>query len=117
MAKFVHNSSSESATSALDLFAVPPTQSSVTKSKIIDVHPLTSLSDEGPIEFKISGNGEAFIDLSQTELYLKFKVTKSDGSNLDAGSKTAVTNYPIGSLFSQVNIFTLFARCYCKYFG
>ena len=70
MAKLVHDSSSESATSALDLFSVPHTQSSITKSKIVDVHPLTSLSDEGPIEFKISGNGEAFVDPSQTELYL-----------------------------------------------
>ena len=104
MAKLVHDSSSESATSALDLFSVPHTQSSITKSKIVDVHPLTSLSDEGPIEFKISGNGEAFIDPSQTELYLKFKVTKANGTNLDAGSKTTVTNYPIGSFFSQVDV-------------
>ncbi len=104
MAKLVHNSSSESATSALDLFGLPPTQSSVIKSKIVDTHPITSLTDEGPIEFKISGNGDAFIDLSQTELYLKFKVTKSDGSNLDAGSKTTVINYPIASMFSQVDV-------------
>ena len=104
MAKLIHDSSAESATTALDLFDLPPTQSSVVKSKIIDIHPLTSLSDEGPIEFKISGNGEAFLDPSQTQLYLKLKVTKADGSNLDAASKTATTNYPIGSLFSQVNV-------------
>ena len=104
MAKLVHDSSAESATSALDLFDLPPTQSSVVKSKIVDIHPLTSLSDEGPIEFKISGNGEAFLDPSQTQLYLKLKVLKPDGSDLDGGSKTAVTNYPIGSLFNQVDV-------------
>ena len=104
MAKFIHKESPESTTSALDLFLLPPTQSSVLKSKVIDVHPLTSLSDGGPIEFKISGNGEEFIDLSQSSIYLKIKVSKADGSNLDNASKVGLVNYPVASIFSQVDV-------------
>ena len=44
------------------------------KSKSIDYHPIISLSDGGPIEFKVSGNGKEFLDLERSYLYLKVKV-------------------------------------------
>ena len=37
-------------------------------------------------------------------MYLKFKVSKADGSNLDGASKVGFANYPIASLFNQVDV-------------
>ena len=37
-------------------------------------------------------------------MYLKVKVSKADGSNLDSASKVGFTNYPIASLFNQVDV-------------
>ena len=82
---------------------LPPTESSLQKGKSIDYHPITSLSDGGPIEFKVSGSEKGFLDLA-LYLYLKVKVSKADGSNLDAASKVSPANYPIASLFSQVDV-------------
>jgi len=104
MDKFIHKESPECSTSALDLFGLPPTQASVLKGKLIEIHPLTSLTDGGAIEFRISGNGEEFVDLTQSSIWLKIKVSKADGSNLDAGSKVGLVNYPVASLFNQVDV-------------
>ena len=74
MAKPVHKDSNDCSSSSLDLFLLPPTQSSFQKGKTIDYHPITSLSDGGPIEFKVSGSGKEFLDLARSYLYLKVKV-------------------------------------------
>ena len=97
MAKPVHKDSNDCSSSSLDLFLLPPTQSSFQKGKSIDYHPNTSLSDGGPIEFKVSGGGKEFLDL-------KVKVSKPDGSNLDGASKVGFANYPTASLFNQVDV-------------
>ena len=81
MAKPIHKNSNNCSSSSLDLFLLPSTQSSFQKGKSIDYHPITSLSDDGPIEFKVSGSGKEFLDLAQSYLYLKVKV--SNGSNLE----------------------------------
>ena len=104
MAKPVHKDSNDRSSSSLDLFLLPPTQSSFQKAKSIDYHPITSLSDGGPIEFKVSGGGKEFLDLARSYLYLKVKVSKADGSNLDGASKVGFANYPIASLFNQVDV-------------
>ena len=104
MAKPVHKNSNDYSSSSLDLFLLPPTQSSFQKSKSIDYHPITSLSDGGPIEFKVSGSGKEFLNLTRSYLYLKVKVSKTDGSNLDGASKVGFANYPIASLFDQMDV-------------
>ena len=61
MAKPVHKDSNDCSASSLDLFLLPPTQSSFQKGKSIDYHPITSpITDGGPIEFKVSGIGKNF---------------------------------------------------------
>ena len=81
-----------------------PTQSSFQKGKSIDYHPITSLSDGGPIEFKVSGSEKEFLDLACSYLYLKVKVSKADGSNLDGARKVGFTNYPVARFFDQVDV-------------
>ena len=103
MAKPVHKDFNDCSSSSLDLSLLSPTQSSFQKGKSSDYHSITSLLDGGPIEFKVSGSGKEFLDLAQSYLYLKVKVSKADGSNLDAASKVGFANYPIASLFNQVD--------------
>ena len=68
MAKPVHKDSNDCSSSSLDLFLLSPTQSSFQKGKSIDYHPITSLSDGGPIEFKVSGSGKEFLYLARSYL-------------------------------------------------
>ena len=57
MAHKLHASSSECSVSALDFFYVLPTQTSEEKCTWVDVHPIASVSDTGPIEFEFEGKG------------------------------------------------------------
>ena len=50
--------------SELDLFAVPPTQTSIEDGRWVEHQPLTSLGSGGPIEFVIPGTGDAYLDLA-----------------------------------------------------
>ena len=104
MAIPVHKDSNDSSSSSLNLFLLPPTQSCSQKGKSIDYNPITSVSDGGPIEFKVSGSGKEFLNLAQSYLYLKVKVSQADSSNLDGASKVSFANYPIASLLNQVDV-------------
>ena len=101
---FVHKDSCECVKSELDLFSVPPTQTSVENGNWIEYHPLTTVDDGSPIEFDVSGNGEDYIDLANTMLYVQAKIIKQDGTNLDAADPVGPVNLFLHSLFSQVDI-------------
>ena len=96
--------SCECAKSELDLFAVPPTQTSVEHGQWIQHHPIASVTDNGPIEFFISGSGDEYIDLANTQLYVRAKITKADGSNLDANVAVAPANLWLHTMFSQLDV-------------
>ena len=63
---FIHQQSCEGVKSELDLFAVPPTQTSIDEGQWIEHQPMTSLDSGGPIEFVVPGTGDAYIDLANT---------------------------------------------------
>jgi hypothetical protein len=102
---FVHEQSCECAKSELDLFSVPPTQTSIESGNWVEYHPLSSVTDGSPIEFEVTGNGEDYLDFANSYLHVKAKITKAaDGSNLDADAAVGPTNLFLHSLFSQVDI-------------
>ena len=68
--------------SELDLFTVPPTQTSVEYGCTMDYHPVLTLTDNGPIDFNIPGSGEDYMDLTNTLLHLGVKITAADGVNI-----------------------------------
>lgn len=100
----VHPKSCESVHTGLDLFSVPPTQTSVETGAFVEYHPLSTLSHGAPIEFHISGATADYIDLNNTFVHVRAKVTKADGTNLEANTEVAPINYWLHSLFSQVDI-------------
>ena len=84
---FVHHESRECTKSELDLFTIPATQTSIHKGQWIEYHPLSNITDTGPIEFNVSGTGEEYLDLARTQLYVKAKITKANGTALDADTQ------------------------------
>ena len=76
MATLVHPSSAESTTSQLDLFSVPPSQTSLEEGIFTEYHPvLSALTSTGPIEFTISAENSNYIDLANSFLYVRASVT------------------------------------------
>ena len=101
---FVHHESSECTKLELDLFTIPATQTSIHKGQWIEYHPLSNITDTGPIEFNVSGTGEEYLDLARTQLYVKAKITKANGTALDADTQVGPVNLFLHSLFSQVDV-------------
>ena len=101
---FAHDMSCECAKSELDLFSVPPTQTSMEQGSWVECHPLTTVSDGSPIEFDVSGTGDDYIDFANTMLYVKAKVTQANENNLAAAAEVGPVNLFLHSLFSQVDI-------------
>ena len=91
--------------SALDLFTIPPTDTSILKGHWQDHEP--EQKDSEPIEFTIPKSVN-YIDLSKTQLYFKIKIVKKDGSNLlsnKADDKlVAPINNILHSLIQQFSI-------------
>lgn len=89
----------------LALFDVPPTNSGVEKVKWIDHRPVSQASEEGPLEFTISGSGNQYLDLKRTRLHVKVKVVKGDKSSLVDNEHVGPVNLLLQSLWSQVDVY------------
>lgn len=101
---FLLKDSPECAKSELNLFTLPPTQTVIEKGQWIEFHPVANLSDGSPVEFNISGSGEDYIDLSQTQLHVKVKILKENGTALVKDEKVGPVNLFLHALFSQVDV-------------
>lgn len=102
---FLHHHSCECIKSELDLFALPSTQTSIENGQWINYKPISSLTDDGPIEFQIPGTGDDYIDLSHTLIHIKAKILNQDLTALAAATNVAPINNWLHSLFSQLDIY------------
>ncbi|XP_078693744.1 uncharacterized protein F54H12.2-like [Branchiostoma floridae x Branchiostoma belcheri] len=100
----VHPLSCSCTKSELDLFEVPPTQTSIVDGRWVEYHPVASLAESSPIEFDIPGAGEEFTDLSQTQLYVRAKIVRATGADLPGDAKVGPVNLWLHSLFQQVDV-------------
>lgn len=99
---FLHHSSCECMKSELDLFSLPMTQTTVESSSCVEYKPVSSLSDQAPIEFLIAAAGEEYIDLAHTMIKMSVKLEKYDTTK---DVKVAPVNNFLHSIFSQVDVF------------
>ena len=105
---FLHAHSCECVKSELDLFTLPPTQTTIENSQWIQYKPLSSLSTESPIEFTVPGTSEDYLDLAHT--MLKLQVSLYNSAEITEANKEKVAsigpvNNFLHSLFSQVDVY------------
>ena len=104
MMAFVHPLSCECTKSELDIFSVPPTQTSIESGNYVEYNPISSITDGTPIEFVISGSGQDYIDLANTQLYVKLDIRTPANVVVDGNSRVGPTNLLLHSLFSEVDV-------------
>lgn len=103
---FVHRLSAECSKTELDLFSLPPTQTSIDCGQWVQYKPLSSLSDEAPIEFVVPGHGDEYLDLAETLIAMKVRILQDNNNALDATcNKVGPVNYFLHSMFSQVDVY------------
>ena len=100
--------------SELDLFSVPPTQTSIEQTAFKQYHPISSVSGHSPIEFHVPATDEDYLDLQQSYLYLKVRIQTGLGANLaapdgdgDPADETFVfpINYFVNTQFKSVDVY------------
>jgi hypothetical protein len=101
----MQNGSCECSKSELDVVSVPPTMTSMQESQWIEHFPVAPLSNYAPIEFNIPPQTEYWTDLSQSYLYVRFKITRSDGTDLHNDDSIAPVNNFLHSMFSSIDLY------------
>lgn len=86
----------------LMLFDQPAFQTAIEKSFWIDVNPQNTLT-QGPIEFLVNG-GIDYLDIANTFLYIRARITKADGSSYENGADVALVNNAMHSIFSDIYV-------------
>lgn len=101
----IHQSSPESLDTGLDLFTVPPTQTSIENGFYVEYSPLAALNPSSNIEFRVNNKaGVDYLDLANTFLSINARVVRADGKTLEAADRIVPTNLWLHSLFTQVDI-------------
>jgi hypothetical protein len=81
----VHPNSCECTKLELNLFEVPPTQTSVVCGYWEQKGLTSALTDQGPYELAVSGAGDDYIDLANTYLFVEAHIMDDDDTALDGG--------------------------------
>ena len=90
----------------LDMESIPPTMTTMQGTQWSDYHPIASLdSHHAPIEFLIPPHTEFYTDLSQAYLYIKFRILKQTGEDLDMDAKVFPINNFFHSMFSGIDLY------------
>ena len=90
-------------TSEVDLFGLILQQTMLLIEFNREFAPLASLQHGAPIEFIIKGADNPYLDLNESLLLLRFKITNADNSCIGAVTAGPV-NLTLNSLFSQMNV-------------
>lgn len=103
---FLHTQSCECLKSELLLFDIPPTLTAIEGSKYVQYKPISSLTDDSPIEFVIPGNGDEYMDLAHTMLSMKVSLRgEYTKENKDVAEKAGPVNNFMHTMFNQVDVF------------
>jgi hypothetical protein len=100
---FIHTQSCECTKSELDIFQIPATQTSVESGSVTEYNPVSAIAHGLPIEFYIQGSGQEYIDLANTQLYVRTKITLGNGDAITPAHHVGPINLTLHSLFSEVD--------------
>jgi hypothetical protein len=101
---FIHEGSCECTKSELDLFSVPPTQTSIESGTYVEYRPISTLTDGAPIEFDVTSSGDDYLDFASSYLHVKAKIERANGDALVPADTVGPVNNLLHSLFSQVDV-------------
>lgn len=105
---FLHAHSCECLKSELELFTIPPTQTSIESSQWVHYKPISSLNDDAPLEFVVPGHGDTYIDLAHTMLSVKVEIQRTvplPEKDPDDSDKVGPVNNFMHSMWSQIDVF------------
>jgi hypothetical protein len=89
---------------SVELFRPLTEEIALLNSRTLPIQP-HAINDSGPLEFTITPQGDSYIDLSATRLYVKIQVYPgADNTELAATDQVAIINLCGNSLFNTIDI-------------
>lgn len=105
----IHQDSMEILKSELELFTVPPTQTSIEETRFVEYYPQTALG-HGPVEFHIPPNDKEYFDLQNSFLYMKIRILDDASEALKAKTSAQDASVPAKSIVFPINY--IHATCF-----
>ena len=102
MTRHIQNSS-ECLKTELDLFYVPPTNTSIESGGWAEYFPIANI-DNGPIEFIVPPSESEYLHLNKTSLYLKISFVKDKNTAVENTDVFSPINNLGSTIFSQVDV-------------
>ncbi|KAK3104911.1 hypothetical protein FSP39_013024 [Pinctada imbricata] len=79
----------------LSIFEPPPTDTAIQVREWMEFKPITQLGGDAAIEFHVVPQSSGYLDLKQSKLYVKLKVTKGDGTSMAETDIVGLVNLPL----------------------
>ncbi len=108
---FINRATALNVKSELDIFSKLPIQTTVESGALQAYRPVTSISNDGPIEFLVSGSSsDEYLDLGRVYIYMKVRLTTLipaavPGSPAPVAGTIGPVNNWLHSMFSQVDVY------------
>lgn len=103
---FINRATALNVKSELDIFTTLPIQTTIESGSLQTYRPITSISNNGPIEFFVSGSSnDEYIDLARVYILVKAKITLPPPVNNAPVPIAGPVNNWLHSMFSQVDVY------------
>ena len=93
----------EQITSEVDLFGSIMQQNVIKNIFNREYAPLATIQPGVAIEFTVKGTNDLYLDLNNSRLIVLVKITKADGTNIDANTAAPI-NLTLHSMFREIGL-------------
>ena len=93
----------EEITSEVDLIGSIMQQNVIENEFNREYAPLASIHPGTAIEFRVTGSNDLYLDLNNSRLHVLAKITKADGTNIDANTAAPI-NLTLHSMFREIGV-------------
>ena len=94
----------EAVGSELNLFEMFMNKTAVIGEMVQEFAPLATIIQGAPYEFQIEGSGKNYIDLNDSKLEVRVKLTTPTGADIAETVNVSTVNLPLHSLFQSVTM-------------
>ena len=88
----------------LNLFTKTPSDTSLKSKEWIEYKPTNQINDTSAINFSITAQSSAYVDLKSSVLNVKLRLTNGDGTPMNEAIVAGLVITPLHSIFRQVDV-------------
>ena len=93
----------EKITSEVDLFGSIMQQNVIENEFNREYASLATIQPGAAIEFRVTGSNDLYLDLNNSRLHVLAKITKADGTNIDANTAAPI-KLTLHSMFREIGV-------------